>query len=171
MEIANQSCFVFQTDSKIVQDVYRNQPNYLIEYNTQCTNKDYCAVYFCSNDIYYPNTEEIFKKRIIEKNFFEWYGSRIKKAYKHIFIRDVFKQWYLAGINSNINTPEKLIEFLRKETEGYHTVMLGSSAGAYAAILYGSLLQTKKVIAFNPQYELKSFLNFGSITISIRIAD
>lgn len=79
MEIANQSCFVFQTDSKIVQDVYRNQPNYLIEYNTQCTNKDYCAVYFCSNDIYYPNTEEIFKKRIIEKNFFEWYGSRIKK--------------------------------------------------------------------------------------------
>lgn len=88
MEIANQSCFVFQTDSKIVQDVYRNQPNYLIEYNTQCTNKDYCAVYFCSNDIYYPNTEEIFKKRIIEKNFFEWYGSRIKKAYKHIFIRD-----------------------------------------------------------------------------------
>lgn len=166
MEIANQSCFVFQTDSKIVQDVYRNQPNYLIEYNTQCTNKDYCAVYFCSNDIYYPNTEEIFKKRIIEKNFFEWYGSRIKKAYKHIFIRDVFKQWYLAGINSNINTPEKLIEFLRKETEGYHTVMLGSSAGAYAAILYGSLLQTKKVIAFNPQYELKSLLNRSSEKIN-----
>lgn len=89
-----------------------------------------------------------------------------KKAYKHIFIRDVFKQWYLAGINSNINTPEKLIEFLRKETEGYHTVMLGSSAGAYAAILYGSLLQTKKVLAFNPQYELKSLLNRSSEKIN-----
>ena len=48
MEIANQSCFVFQTDSKIVQDVYRNQPNYLIEYNTQCTNKDIALSIFAA---------------------------------------------------------------------------------------------------------------------------
>lgn len=158
METLNKSEFVFQTDSEIVRKVYNTQSNYLIEYNEQSKNKEYCAVYFCSNDIYYPNTEEIFKKRIIEKDFFEWYNSRIEKAHKHIFIRDICKQWYLSGINQAINSPEKLIEFLKEEIKGYHTIMLGSSAGAYAAILYGSILRVEKVIAFNPQFELKSLL-------------
>jgi hypothetical protein len=166
METLNKQKFVFQTDSNIVCDTYNTQANYLIEYNEQCRSKDYCAVYFCSNDIYYPNTEEIFKKRIIEKNFFEWYNSRIEKAYKHIFIRDVFKQWYLSGINSTINSPEKLVDFLKKEIKGYHTIMLGSSAGAYAAILYGSILKAEKIIAFNPQFELKSLLERSSESIN-----
>ena len=127
METLSSTCYVFQTDSEIVNKVYQKQNNYLIEFDEK-GDKEWCAVYFCSNDIYYPNTEEIFRKRIIEKNFFEWYHSRITKASKHIFIRDIFKQWYLAGINQNINTPEKLIEFLKKETEGYKVVTIGSSA-------------------------------------------
>lgn len=105
--------FVFQTDSDIVRNVYDTQHNYLIEYNEQCKDKTYCAVYFCSNDLYYPNVEDIFRKRIVEKNFFEWYNLRIEKAYKHIFVRDVFKQWYLSGINQSIDSPERLIEFLK----------------------------------------------------------
>ena len=99
--------FVFQTDSDIVRNVYDTQHNYLIEYNEQCKDKTYCAVYFCSNDLYYPNVEDIFRKRIVEKNFFEWYNLRIEKAYKHIFVRDVFKQWYLSGINQSIDSPER----------------------------------------------------------------
>lgn len=158
METITKQVFVFQTDSEIVRNVYENQDNYLIEYNEQCSDHAYCAVYFCSNDIYYPNTEETFRKRIVEKNFFEWYGSRINKAYKHIFIRDVFKQWYLRGINKTINSPQKLLDFLKKETDGFRTIMIGSSAGAYASILYGSILKIEKVIAFNPQFELKSLL-------------
>ena len=96
METINKSMFVFQTDSDIVRNVYDTQHNYLIEYNEQCKDKTYCAVYFCSNDLYYPNVEDIFRKRIVEKNFFEWYNLRIEKAYKHIFVRDVFKQWYFV---------------------------------------------------------------------------
>ena len=118
MEALNSTCHVFQTDSEIVNKVYQEQDNYLIEFNEK-GDKEWCAIYFCSNDIYYPNTEEIFQKRIIDKNFFEWYHSRIYKAAKHIFIRDIFKQWYLAGINKNINSPEKIIEFLKEETKGY----------------------------------------------------
>lgn len=152
---------VFQTDSKIVQQVYQNNNNYLIEFDTN-GDKDYCAIYFCSNDIYFPNNEAIFRKRIIEKNFFEWYHSRIKKAGKHIFIRDVFKQWYLSGINQYINTPDKLLSFLKEETKGYKIITIGSSAGGYAAILYGSLLQAQKVLAFNPQFELESLLKRSS---------
>ena len=61
METINKSMFVFQTDSDIVRNVYDTQHNYLIEYNEQCKDKTYCAVYFCSNDLYYPNVEDIFR--------------------------------------------------------------------------------------------------------------
>lgn len=158
-------CYAFQTDSKIVNKVYLEEKNYLIEIDEK-GDKEWCAVYFCSNDIYYPNTEEIFRKRIVEKNFFEWYHSRITKASKHIFIRDIFKQWYLAGINININTPEKLIDFLKRETEGYKVVTIGSSAGGYAAILYGSFINTQYTLAFNPQFEIQSLLKRSTEAIN-----
>lgn len=158
MEKIEKTCFVFQTDSDIVNQVYNENDNYIIEYNEK-GDKKYCAVYFSSNDIYYPNNEEIFRKRIIEKNFFEWYNTRIEKAYKHIFVRDVFKQWYLCGINSRIDSQEKLLDFLKKETSGYNIINVGSSAGGYAAILYGSLLKAERVLAFNPQFEIKSLLH------------
>jgi len=43
--------------------VYDTQHNYLIEYNEQCKDKTYCAVYFCSNDLYYLRTisESVWK--------------------------------------------------------------------------------------------------------------
>lgn len=157
MEKIKKTCFVFQTDSDIVNQVYKENDNYIIEYN-EAGDKKYCAIYFSSNDIYYPNSEDIFRKRIVEKNFFEWYNTRIEKAYKHIFVRDVFKQWYLCGINSKINTQEKLFDFLKEETKGYKTINIGSSAGGYAAILYGSLLDVEKILAFNPQFEIDSLL-------------
>jgi hypothetical protein len=156
MEIVNP--FVFQTDSEIVQKVYNENPNYLIEYSDNVPTQEYCAVYFCSHNIYYPNTENIFRKRIVEKNYYEWYGTRIQKSYKHIFVRDIFKQWYFAGINAEINSPEKLLDFLRQETKGYKVITLGSSAGGYAAVLYGYLLNADQVMAFNPQFEVRSLL-------------
>lgn len=165
METLNSTCYVFQIDSEIVNKVYQEQNNYLIEFDEK-GDKEWCAVYFCSNDIYYPNTEEIFRKRIVEKNFFEWYHSRITRASKHIFIRDIFKQWYLAGINININTPEKLIEFLKKETKGYKVITIGSSAGGYAAMLYGSFINTQFTLAFNPQIEIQSLLNRSTESIN-----
>lgn len=151
-------CKVFQTDTPLPQRVYCENKNYLIEIDESCSNQDYCAIYFCSNDIYYPNTEEIFRKRIIEKNSYEWYGTRIKKAYKHIFVRDIFKQWYLTGINISINSPERLLEFLQKETQGKKVITVGSSAGAYAAILYGTQLNAVRIMAFNAQFELETSL-------------
>lgn len=145
---------MFQIDSEIVRSVYINQPNYKIEYNKSCK-ANICAIYFSSNDIYYPNNEDIFRKRIVEKNFFEWYNTRIN-ARKHIFIRDIFKQWYLEGINAELDSPEKIFEWLKGETEGYEVVTVGSSAGGYSAVLYGSLLKVQKVIAFNAQFSLKA---------------
>lgn len=111
---------MFQIDSKIVRSVYATEPNYIIYYG-ESSEENVCAIYFSSNDIYFPNTEEIFRKRIVEKNFFEWYHTRVK-ARKHIFVRDVFKQWYIEGINTIINSPEKMEEWLKTETLGYQVI-------------------------------------------------
>lgn len=143
---------MFQIDSEIVRTVYKTEPNYIIDYDESCK-ENVCVIYFSSNGIYFPNTEEVFRKRIVEKNIFEWYHTRIK-ARKHIFVRDVFKQWYIEGINATINTPEKMEEWLRNETEGCQVITVGSSAGGYAAVLYGSLLNATRVFAFDAQFSL-----------------
>ena len=160
------SPFVFQTDSNLVQESLNN-PNYLIEYSEADSifEDKYCAVYFSSNNIYYPNTKYEFQKQILNKNRFEWYGARIQKASKHIFIRDNKKQWYLEGINNNFNSIEKLEAFLIKETKGYKTIMLGSSAGGYAAVLFGSLLKSEYILSFNGQFKLNDLLKSSNESI------
>ncbi len=55
----------------------------------------------------------------------------------------------IYGISSNI---EETISHLRNEIAGYERVFfMGVSAGGYAAILFGSLLNVDHVIAFIPQ--------------------
>lgn len=150
--------FVFQCDADIVKQVYRNNDNYLIEYNEANMAKNICAIYFSSNDIYFPNNENVFRKRIVEKNAYEWFGTRIEKAYKHIFVRDIQKQWYLEGINENINGITKLVELLKEETNGLEIVTIGSSAGGYASVLFGTQLNASKILTFNGQFEIGTLL-------------
>lgn len=157
--------FVFQTDSAIVQEAYQRD-NYNIVFNEACNNKSICAIYFSSNDIYYPNEASIFQKRILEKDFYEWYNTRVENAYKHIFIRDTHKQWYLSGINSRIDSPEKLLLFLKHETNGFSVITLGSSAGGYAAVLYGQLLGAEASLSFNGQFMLTDLLESSTEEIN-----
>lgn len=149
---------VFQINSEIVQHCYQNEPNFLIEFDPKNDHQNYCAIYFSSNDIYYPNTESVFEKNIVQQNKYEWYKTRVPYACKHIFVRDIKKQWYLTGINEKIDNPDLLFEFLYKETLGYNIITIGSSAGGYASVLYGSLLNAKIVLTFNGQFELNSLL-------------
>lgn len=128
--------FLFQIDSNIVRRAYTEKDNYLIQQDPD-GDPELCALYFSSNDIYYPNNEEQFIKRIVEQDFFEWYASRVPGCGKHIFIRDLFKQWYLGGINDTLNSPQKILEWLQKETAGYKIITVGSSSGGYAATLFG----------------------------------
>jgi hypothetical protein len=149
--------YVFQTDSEIVNSVYSEKDNYLIELNPKAT-ENYCVLYFSSNDLYFPNTELAFQEQLINKNRFEWYGNRVRFASKHIFIRDIQKQWYLNGVNKRLDTPQKLHAFLEEETKGYKVIALGSSAGGFAAITYGQLLHADRIYSFNGQFEVLSLL-------------
>jgi len=155
--------FVFQTDSQIIEEAYSSNPNYLIEFSGKNgTGDQYCILYFSSNDIYFPNDEQSFKNQLLKKNKFEWYNTRIEKGKKHIFLRDIKKQWYLTGINHEINSIEKLAAFLRKETKGYKTIALGSSAGGYAAVLLGSMINAETIYTFNGQFMLNDLLSTSS---------
>ena len=134
-------------------DVYNNQLNYKIEIDEK-SDSDLCVVYFASNGIYVQNTEEEFKRVIIDKNRFEWSNNRVKDAKKHIFLRDIFKATYVNGINKDINNMHKIIEFLREETKGYRFITLGSSSGGYAALVTGVVLKAEYIFSFSGQVSI-----------------
>lgn len=145
-----------QFDIPEVIHIYRTQENYKV-YHFDLKD-DRCIIYFSSHGIYYPNHQKVFREKIIQKNYFEWNYKIIKSVRKIIFVRDVLKTWYLKGINAELNTIEKLLEFLRKETRGLRIICIGSSAGGYAATLFGSLLQAEKVFSFSGQFSLYPYL-------------
>ncbi len=151
---------VFQVDSPVVKKAYQELDNYLvIEDDDIKSSSKVCAVYFSSNYIYFPNIKSNFEKEIIEKNRFEWWNLRHPKATKHIFVRDIHKQWYLHGINSRVNSLETLSVLLKEKINGFETYFIGSSAGGYAAVLLGSLLQVKRIYTFNNQFFLTDLLD------------
>lgn len=120
-------------------DAYNNEKDYLIYTNPNSDNT-YSVIYFSSNGIQFPNNEEKFLIFIKDRNRFEWMKNKISKAKKHIFLRDIFRQWYLEGINKDLNSIEKVKDFLEFETRGTMIINVGVSSGGFVAVLFGTLL-------------------------------
>jgi hypothetical protein len=78
-------------------------------------------------------------------------------AYNLKFFTDHNKRWYHKGFRDlTTNIPES-VSYLEKIISGYNKVVfIGNSAGAYAALLFGSILNVSTVIAFQPQTLLKN---------------
>lgn len=71
-----------------------------------------------------------------------------------IYLRDMNHNWYLNGLEGIGNSVDEVKEFLSqksKEYEAPYVLSLGTSAGGFAALLYGSLLQVDEILAFSPQ--------------------
>ena len=151
--------FIFQIDSLDVIQAFKSD-NYSIEYDNEITQNqnNFCVIYFSSHGIYYPNNLESFNYSIIERDKYEWKRNKFPKVKKHIFLRDLHKQWYLTGINETLNNPEKILNFLKKETLGFRVITIGSSAGGYAALLFGSLLNCERIYAINAQFNLRVWM-------------
>lgn len=141
-----------------IEEYYNTRSNYKIVKNNTIKN-NLCVIYFSSNGIYDPHTVESFNKTIVEKDRFEWYSNRIEKANTHIFVRDLFKQWYIEGINTSVSSIDKLIVFLKELTEGFDVITVGSSAGGYASVLFGILLNAKCIYSFSGQFNLDYLLD------------
>lgn len=75
-------------------------------------------------------------------------------AAKKLFIRDHQQAWYHKGVRgaaADIEGLERAIRSIVAEVNPAKTVMLGTSAGGYAALLFGRLLAVDEVHAFSPQ--------------------
>lgn len=152
--MSNKETKLHHTDREIVRYCYNNMPNYLIEMNSEI-NSNICAIYFSSNgiDSMCKNDEE-YESTIVKKNRFEWKKNKVKKAEKHIFIRDVLKEYYVEGINKNLNNCNRVFDFLRSETNNMRIITIGSSSGGYAATLFGILLKADYIFSFTGQFNL-----------------
>ncbi|WP_158974679.1 hypothetical protein [Cellulophaga sp. L1A9] len=146
---------IFQIDNPKVKATYTNTDNFKVKlHEGENVQKDLCILYFSSNELYYPNTAKAFENSILVKDKFEWQRNFLRIAHKHIFIRDIQKQWYIEGISATNNTPDKLFELFQELTKGFRVYTIGSSAGGFAAMLYGGLLKAERVYAFNAQLNL-----------------
>lgn len=132
---------------------YRNLDNYkVLNFGSHVKNKK-CLVCFSSNGLYYPNTNNNLDS-IIEGDKYEW-ENVIRGGFERvIFVRDIYKQWYVQGISEKYDSVEKVKELLGKLTKGYENTFIGSSAGGYAAVLFGGLLDCSKIISFSGQFDI-----------------
>jgi len=120
------------------------------------SNKSKTVIYFSSNGIYFPNTIDAFSKEIYQNDKFELSNPRnqIKNSAKNVYIRDIYKQWYFKGINKNINTIDKLIEFVSNNYDPNDLTLVGISSGGYIASLIGSVINANRVFNFSGQFDL-----------------
>lgn len=116
-------------------------------------------IFFSSHGIYYPNTEQTFAEKMVKEDYYDWRNLARHKLIKNnfakiIFVRDIYKQWYVTGINERINSIDKLKNFLEEENRGYEITTCGSSAGGYIALLMGVLLNATRIIDSCGQHDL-----------------
>jgi len=64
------------------------------------------------------------------------------------------KQWYINGINQKIDSVEKVIEFLRTETENMRVTTVGNSSGGYMATLVAQKLNAKMAYCVSGQFDI-----------------
>ena len=112
-----------------------------------------CIVFFSGNGLYFPNTESQLD-RVVKSDRYEWDKIYPKNFQRIIFIRDVYKQWYVKGINNKLDTVAKVADLVVSLTKGYESIFVGSSAGGYAAVLFGNLCNAKRSISLSGQFNL-----------------
>ncbi len=119
-----------------------------------------CLIICSSNGIYFPNTYEEFRLKIISNDFYE--GGRISSLLieyveRIILIRDIRKSFYVTGINEKYNSIDSVLCMLKELTKGYEIITAGGSAGGYMAAIVGSRLDAKYVINAGGQWNLYKY--------------
>lgn len=112
---------------KLQKKAYNERLNYRIEYTAE--GHDCVAVYFTSNALFSPHSADAFRFSVMERDRYEWRRNMVSRAQKHIFLRDIYKQWYASGINAEINSVDRLTEWLREQTNGYKSLIFSGSSG------------------------------------------
>ena len=153
--MATSSRAIDHTCDPVVRDVYEHNANYRVrDINPRSKT---CIVFFSGNGLYFPNEEAEFTEKVVRRDRYEW--ERIASGHtfgentgRIIFVRDVFKQCYVEGINSTLCNVDKVGELLHELTAGFEIITVGNSAGGYAATLFGCILGAKRIVSISGQF-------------------
>jgi len=116
-----------------------------------------------SNGLYYPDNYLEFENKILQDDKYEWenISAYIKNAKEFHYLRDVYKQWYVKGVNYNINSIDKIINYydnLIKNNKN-DLITVGTSSGGYLSVILGIKLEAKMIFSFSGQFILEDMLN------------
>lgn len=140
----------------LVKKIY-NCDNYRVENTGSKTGR--AIIFFSSNGLYYPNDKRVFENTVISNDRYEWRNlakhPSIRLYYeKIVYIRDIYKQWYVLGINNRLDSIDKIAFFLKEELRDYRITTCGSSAGGYMAVCIGELLDVERIFTNYGQFDL-----------------
>ena len=122
-----------------------------------------CIIFFSGNGLYYPNDKDVFEQKILHNNQYEWWAighseEIVNRVEKIIYARDIYKQYYVKGINRRIDDIDKLCILMSGLTKGYRVITCGNSAGGYIAAIVGIYLNAERVFSFGGQVTLQYLL-------------
>ena len=104
---------------------------------------DTLLVSFAGHDMIYGQTPRF--------SFVQLFETHFKSIDRHFYI-DIHVNSYHKGIGGISKSIDETVTYLQKQIAPYKkTIFIGTSAGGYAAILFGSLLRVTSVLAFIPQ--------------------
>ena len=119
--------------------------------------KSRCIVYASANGVWHPNSPEVFHKRILKNDEFEWTRRGIA-ADRIIYIRDILKEWYVNGIGKEVDSIDRLIEYIRSFVFEYREIIcIGSSAGGYISTILGIALKASYIISNSGQIDISQY--------------
>lgn len=88
---------------------------------------------------------------------FEFFSLTGGMPVKRVFVRDLRRSWYHRGVPRHGATIPEVGQSLRALLAGHEVdrvVVAGTSAGGYAALLFGAMLEADEVLSFGPQSTL-----------------
>lgn len=130
---------------ELLKPVYHNEDNYKIIDNPNAEEPDLAVIYFSS--IGWCSEKNVRTR--INNDYYEFHRNPVKRAGRHIYIRDVALAIYTNGINKTINNIDKLLEFLEEKTKGYKVITMGTSSGGYMAMIAGGHLKAQYAISIS----------------------
>ncbi len=145
----------WNAENEMVKNAYASENIKVVDYS----DIKVCYIFFSSHGLYFPNTLEEFEEKVVKQNRFEWENIASSKEIRKvcgraIFVRDIYKQYYVSGINKRENSIDKLLVKLKQLTQGYQVITVGSSAGGYMAMLVGAVLKATDCFSFSGQVSL-----------------
>jgi tetratricopeptide (TPR) repeat protein len=117
-----------------------------------------------NSDIFLLETNSKSDKLIVyfseeNVNFFSGVGFCKSIDHNKLFVKDSSHSWYNGTLGGVFKKDTDFFEELKSIVDCFDNKdvsFVGSKMGGYAAILYGVVLNIKKVLAFSPQFYIKS---------------